>query len=79
MKSHNLTEKQREVYNFICDYIGRYERSPYIREIQGACGINSYKVTIDRLSALEKKGYIRRRLNKHRSIALNHRHGKEKV
>ena len=71
MKHYNLTKKQQDVYNFVREYIQANDQSPYIREVQGACGINSYKVTLDRLSALEKKGYIRRRLNKHRSIALN--------
>lgn len=71
MKHYNLTKKQLDVYNYLKEYISKYNKSPYIREVQEACGINSYKITLDRLSALEKKGYIRRRLNKHRSIVLN--------
>ncbi|GEM_PF-7029688 len=31
----------------------------------------SYKSAVDKLLVLEKKGYIRRSLNKHRSIILN--------
>ena len=71
MKEYRLTQKQLAVYTCIKKYISENNKSPYIREIQEACGINSYKVILDRLSALEKKGYIQRRLNKHRSIALN--------
>ena len=71
MRRYNLTYRQLKVYDYIREYIRRNEQSPYVREIQEACGINSYKVTLDRLSALEKKGYIKRRLNKHRSIILN--------
>jgi repressor LexA len=71
MKDYNLTQKQLDVYRYVRGYIHRYNRSPYIREIQEACGINSYKIALDRLSSLEKKGYIRRHLNKHRSIELN--------
>ena len=71
MKRYNLTHKQLDVYNYVKGYIEKHNQSPYIREVQGGCRINSYKVTIDRLAALEKRGYIRRRLNKHRSIALN--------
>ena len=70
MSSYNLTERQLQVYNYIKAYMREYEQSPYVREIQEACGINSYKVALDRLSSLEKKGYIKRRLNKHRSIIL---------
>ena len=71
MKQYNLTQRQLTVYNYIKGYFVEYKRSPYIREIQEACRIHSYKVTVDRLSSLEKKGYISRRLNKHRSIILN--------
>lgn len=73
MKQYNLTQRQLDVYKYIKSYIAEYNKSPYIREIQRACAINSYKVTLDRLASLEKKGYIRRKLNKHRSIALNNK------
>ena len=66
-----LTQRQLVVFNYIKDYMSKNKQSPYIREIQEACGINSYKAVLDRLSALEKKGYIRRKLNKHRSIVIN--------
>ena len=68
MPSNNLTEGQRKVYDFIVSYVNDFQRSPYIREIQDGCGVTSYKGTIDRLLALEKKGFIRRSLNKHRGI-----------
>ncbi len=71
MKQYNLTERQSAVYNYIRDYYDKHNMSPYVREIQEACGITSYKVVLDRLFSLEKKGYIRRKLNKHRSIILN--------
>ncbi len=71
MSKYFLTEKQHGVYTFIKDYMERNNRSPYIREIQEGCGISSYKGAIDKLMALERKGYIKRRLNKHRNIALN--------
>jgi len=41
-----------------------------IREIQIGCGIASYKSAIDRLNALERKGYIKRAPHKHRGIRL---------
>lgn len=70
MLLNRLTEKQHKVYLFIKDYVFTKKRSPYIREIQEALGIKSHKSVIDRLLALEKKGLIRRKLNKHRSIKL---------
>jgi repressor LexA len=66
-----LTSKQKEVYEYIREYINTHRQSPYIREIQEACSITSYKGAVDKLVALEKKGYIKRELNKHRGIALS--------
>jgi hypothetical protein len=34
------------------------------------CQINSYKSIVDRLNALERKGYIKRVANKHRGIRV---------
>ena len=65
-----LTKRQKAVLDFIKAHMAKNKQAPYIREIQQACGITSYKSAIDKLLALEKKGYIRRTLNKHRSIEL---------
>lgn len=70
-----LTTKQKLVYNFLKKYINKNNRAPYIREIQTSCSINSYKSVIDKLIALERKGYIQRTINKHRSIRLNNEMG----
>lgn len=71
MEPYGLTSKQKVVYDYIMRYISENKMAPYIREIQDACKISSYKGTVDKLLALEKKGYIQRRLNKHRAIVLN--------
>lgn len=65
-----LTFKQKRIYDFITAYIADHKKSPYIREIQEAFRINSYKSVVDKLLSMEKKGYIKRRINKHRSIKL---------
>ncbi len=70
MEQVKLTKKQRGVLDFIKAHMGKNKQAPYIREIQQACGIVSYKSAVDKLLALEKKGYIERALNKHRSIKL---------
>lgn len=71
MKSVNLTPKQNEVLCYIKNYIEKNNVAPYIREIQEGCGIISYKAAVDKLLVLEKKGFIKRKLNKHRGIKLN--------
>lgn len=70
MEQIKLTKKQKAVYDFIKRYMEANNIAPYIREIQNACGIVSYKSAVDKLLALEKKGYIQRALNKHRSIKV---------
>ena len=65
-----LTQKQQTVFDYIQVYIAEHRHSPLIREIQTACQIVSYKSAIDRLSALEHKGFIRRIPNKHRGIKI---------
>lgn len=70
MEQAKLTKKQKAVYDFIKRYIETNSKAPYIREVQEACGMVSYKSAVDKLLALEKKGYIQRTLNKHRSIKV---------
>ncbi len=70
MDKYVLTKKQKDVYDYIRSYIEKNSISPYIREIQEGCKIQCYKSAVDKLIALEKRGYIKRSLNKHRSIAL---------
>ncbi len=71
MPQYLLTDKQKGVYEFIREYVKKNNHAPYIREIQEGCNIVSYKGAVDKLLALEKKGYIKRKLNKHRSIVVS--------
>jgi len=66
-----VTQKQQAVLEFIRNYIAEHRQSPLIREVQLGCQIASYKSAIDRLNALERKGFIRRTPNKHRGIKLS--------
>ena len=61
------------MFEFIHRYLAEHRMSPLIREIQHACDIASYKSAIDRLSALEHKGYIKRIPSKHRGIRIARR------
>lgn len=70
MGNYSLTMRQKKVYEFVKEYIEANKRAPYIREIQNGCGSISYKAAVDKLLALERKGYIRRAPNKHRGIEL---------
>ena len=70
MTRQTLTGKQQTVLGFIQRYFAEHRISPLIREIQTGCQITSYKSAIDRLNALERKGFIKRASNKHRGIRL---------
>jgi len=67
---YSLTQKQQVVLDYIQRYHLEHRRAPFIREIQLDCQIASYKSAIDRLNAIERKGYIKRAPNKHRGIVL---------
>ena len=58
------------MFDYIQAFIAEHRYSPLIREIQVACQITSYKSAIDRLAALEHKGFIKRIPNKHRGIKI---------
>ncbi|MEK6715179.1 MAG: hypothetical protein AABY43_03965 [Candidatus Omnitrophota bacterium] len=70
MGNNHLTSRQAQTYEFLKAYFVQNRRAPYLREIQEGCQIRSHKSVIDKLVALERKGYIRRKINKHRSIRL---------
>lgn len=61
------------MFDYIQAFIAEHRKSPLIREIQAACQITSYKSAIDRLGALEHKGFIKRVPNKHRGIKIARR------
>lgn len=65
-----LTLKQEVVLEFIQRYIAEHQLAPLIREVQAGCQIASYKSTVDRLTALERKAYIKREPSTHRGIRL---------
>ncbi|NLI69453.1 MAG: transcriptional repressor LexA [Firmicutes bacterium] len=65
-----LTDKQKEIFQFIRDHITRRNYPPSIREICNAFGLRSTSTAHFYLTALEKKGYIRREPARPRAIEL---------
>ena len=64
-----LTARQRKVLNFIVEYISKKGYPPTIREIGAGFGF-SEKAAHDHITAIEKKGYIRREDGSARSIRI---------
>jgi repressor LexA len=65
-----LTERQREIYEFIADKIEGRGFGPTVREIGEAFGIQSPNGVMCHLKALEKKGLIKRTGFRARAIQL---------
>jgi repressor LexA len=66
-----LTERQREVYEFIRDKIRNRGYGPTVREIGSQFDISSPNGVMCHLKALEKKGLINREPNMSRAIMLS--------
>jgi repressor LexA len=64
-----LTAKQEKVLKFIRERVGE-NLPPTIREIAGEMGVSSTGTVRDYLTALQRKGYLKRTNNKSRAIEL---------
>ena len=65
-----LTERQRDILEFIRDYQKEKGVAPTQREICEAFGFSSYGTVYKHLSILQKKGLIRRDWNQKRGVEL---------
>jgi repressor LexA len=65
-----LTERQKEILDFIRDTVNRRGLSPTHREICDHFGFSSYGTVHKHLRLLENKGYLRRHWNQKRGVEL---------
>ncbi|MGA7613736.1 MAG: transcriptional repressor LexA [Thermoanaerobaculia bacterium] len=65
-----LTERQRDILDFIREFRKKKGVAPTHREICDAFGFSSYGTVYKHLSLLEKKGLIRRDWNQKRSVEI---------
>jgi repressor LexA len=65
-----LTERQRDILNFIKEFQNEHGIAPTHREICDHFGFSSYGTVYKHLSLLEKKGLIRRDWNQKRGVEL---------
>src|SRR5437867_630994 len=65
-----LSDRQRQMMEFISDYLAEHDRPPTNREIGQAMGIASTGHVDYHLSVLAKKGYIEREPNTSRGLRL---------
>src|SRR5712671_6696567 len=65
-----ITRRQREVYDFIADFVQRNQYSPSFEEIGSGLGLSSLATVHKHITNLEKKGLLNRDYNRSRSIDL---------
>lgn len=70
MFQDNLTDRQRQILDFILAEINRKGYPPSVREIGQAVGLTSSSTVHSHLAALERKGYIRRDPTKPRALEV---------
>jgi repressor LexA len=65
-----ITKRQRQIYDFISDFVQKNGYSPSFEEIGGGMGLNSLATVHKHITNLEKKGLLTRDYNRSRSIDL---------
>lgn len=65
-----MTARQKAVYNGIVEYQKMYGFAPSIRELRAICNLSSTSSIAAHLKKLEDMGYIRRREDAPRAIAI---------
>ena len=70
-----LTPRQQEVLNFVCRFRDEHGCPPSLREISEQIGTKGTATAKLHLEALERKGFISRRREGSRGIALKHAGG----
>jgi repressor LexA len=66
----SLTEKEREIYQYICKVMEEKGYAPSVRDIQNALCIKSTATVHSYLNKLEDKGYIQKEQGKSRTLRL---------
>jgi repressor LexA len=65
-----ITKRQRQVYDFIADFVQRNSYTPSFQEIGDGLGLSSLATVHKHITNLEKKGLLSRDYNRSRSIDL---------
>jgi len=72
-----LTPRQKEVLDFLVEFSETHGYSPSFEEIAGGVGLASLATVHKHITALEQKGYLRRRFNESRSIEISQDYKRE--
>ena len=73
----SLTRRQKEVLDFIADFLAHNGYSPSFEEIAEGIGLASIATVHKHLTALDSKGYLNRNFNQSRSLDLAPKYHRE--
>jgi repressor LexA len=65
-----LTRRQKQVFDFLVEFINAHGYSPSFEEIGVGLNVTSLATVHKHMQTLEKKGFIRRRYNQSRSVEV---------
>ena len=65
-----LTKRQRQVYDYIAEFVQKHGYSPSFEEIGAGMGLSSLATVHKHITNLEKKGLLRRDYNRSRSLDI---------
>ena len=65
-----LTKRQREILDYLSDFIQQHGYAPSLEEVGRRFGLSSLATVHKHLSNLQEKGFIRRAWNRSRSVEL---------
>lgn len=69
-RPNELTDRQKQIYDFLVCYLREHGFPPTVREICAEFGIKSTKGVTDHLTALQRKGFIRKHPEASRGIEI---------
>lgn len=67
---NTLTKRQKEILDYIANYIKEHGYSPTYEEIMGHFGLSAFSTVFEHLTALINKGFLKRDENKERGLYL---------
>ena len=65
-----LTKRQREIFDYLTDFIQQHGYAPSLEEIGKRFGLSSLATVHKHLTNLQEKGFIRRAWNRSRSVEV---------
>lgn len=67
---NTLTKRQKEILDYIANYIKEHGYAPTYEEIRTKLGLSAFSTVFEHLTALINKGFLRRDENKERGLYL---------